>query len=69
MVGYQIGSVLGGGFAPFITASLLAATGTTLSVSLYLMATLAITFVSVFVMSETVEKRISPEPSTVEASE
>jgi MFS family permease len=66
-VGYQAGAVLGGGFAPLITAALFGATGTTVSISLYLMVALAITFVSVYVMSETAERRITPEAPGTEA--
>ncbi|WP_342661519.1 Fosfomycin resistance protein AbaF (plasmid) [Rhodococcus ruber] len=35
-IGYQLGAVLGGGFAPLIATSLLAATGTILSVGAYI---------------------------------
>ena len=67
-VGYQAGAVFGGGFAPLITAALFGATGTSASVALYLIATLAITFVSVYVMSETVQRRITPHAPGTEAS-
>lgn len=46
-LGYQVASVLAGGLAPFIMTALLAATGASWSVALYIIATAAITFVAV----------------------
>ncbi|MGH3146834.1 MAG: MFS transporter [Rubrobacter sp.] len=57
-LGYQLGAIVGGGFAPFIAASLYAATGTSASVSAYMLASCVITFVSVLLISETYQKDI-----------
>ncbi|MBB3665690.1 MULTISPECIES: MFS transporter [Prauserella salsuginis group] len=46
-LGYQFASVFAGGLAPFITTALLAATGSSWSVALYIIATAAVTFVAV----------------------
>lgn len=51
-LGYQIASVFAGGLAPFIMTALLAATGSSWSVSLYIIGTAVITFVSVFTIKE-----------------
>jgi metabolite-proton symporter len=51
-LGYQFASVFAGGLAPFIMAALLAATGSAWSVSLYIVATAVITFVSVYTIKE-----------------
>ncbi len=57
-VGYQVGSILGGGFAPLIAASLYAATGTGLSISAYIIVITVISFVAVFLITETYRKDI-----------
>src|SRR5690606_28033430 len=46
-LGYQFASVFAGGLAPFITTALLAATGSSWSIALYIIATAVITFVAV----------------------
>jgi metabolite-proton symporter len=51
-LGYQFASVFAGGLAPFIMAALLTATGGAWSVSLYIIATALITFISVFTIKE-----------------
>jgi metabolite-proton symporter len=51
-LGYQFASVFAGGLAPFIMAALLTATGGAWSVSLYIVATAVVTFVSVFTIKE-----------------
>jgi MFS family permease len=51
-LGYQFASVFAGGLAPFIMAALLTATGSAWSVSLYIVATALITFVSVYTIKE-----------------
>ncbi|GAA4553817.1 MFS transporter [Pseudonocardia xishanensis] len=51
-LGYQFASVFAGGLAPFIMAALLAATGSSWSVSLYIIAAAAITFVAVATIGE-----------------
>ncbi len=52
-IGYQVGSVLGGAFAPIIATSLYAAFGTSAAVSVYLIVVAAISFASVFLVTET----------------
>jgi hypothetical protein len=49
-LGYQIGSVVGGGFAPIIATALFAEFQSTLPIALYLAAMCAISFVCVFVL-------------------
>jgi len=52
-LGYQLGAIFGGGFAPLIAASLFAATGTSISVSIYIIAVTVISFTAVFLLGET----------------
>ena len=54
-IGYQLASVFAGGLAPVIMVSLLAWTGTSLSVSVYVLVMSIITFVSVYLITETYE--------------
>lgn len=49
-LGYQIGSVVGGGFAPIIATALFAEFGSTLSIAIYLAAMCAISFASVLAL-------------------
>lgn len=57
-VGYQIGSVLGGAFAPIIATSLYAAFETSAAVSVYLVAVAIVSFVSVLLVTETYQTNI-----------
>jgi metabolite-proton symporter len=57
-LGYQLGAIVGGGFAPFIATALYAATGTSLSISIYMFVACAITFVSVLFITETYRKNL-----------
>jgi metabolite-proton symporter len=50
-LGYQIGAVVGGGFAPIIATALFAEFHSTLSISSYLCAMCVISFLSVFALS------------------
>jgi len=50
---FQIGVMLGGALAPLISASLVAATGTSLSVSFYVAAMSLISFISVILVTQT----------------
>jgi MFS family permease len=50
-LGYQLGAVVGGGFAPIIAATLLEHFGTTTAIALYMAAACAISFVSTFLLS------------------
>lgn len=69
-LGYQIGSVLAGGLAPIIMTSLLAATGGSWSVALYLSAMAALTFVAVFTIKETFRRSfaVTPVGATADAT-
>ena len=46
-IAYALGAILGGAFAPTIAQWLLTATGTSLSVSVYLMCVITVSFVAV----------------------
>jgi MFS family permease len=54
-VAYGLGAVLGGGFAPLISTALQQSTGTSLSVSLYMLIVSAISLVAVILLPETAE--------------
>ena len=52
-LGYQLGAILGGGFAPLIATALMARFHTTLSVSCYMVGTCTLSFLCVAAMRET----------------
>ena len=52
-VSYNLGGVFGGALAPLISTQLLAATGASWSVSLYVLAMATVTFVCIYFLSET----------------
>ena len=52
-VSYNLGGVLGGAFAPLIAGQLLASTGGSWSISLYILAMAAVSFVCISLLSET----------------
>jgi MFS family permease len=52
-VSYSLGGILGAALAPTIATQLLSATGTSLSISLYIAIMALITFVCTFLLSET----------------
>jgi len=52
-LGYQIGAIFGGGFAPIIAASLMAKYHTSVAISIYIVALCAISFISVTLLTET----------------
>ena len=60
-MGYQLGSVVAGGLSPFIMTSLLAATGTSMSVALYIVVMAVISFGAVYLITETYEDEMSEE--------
>ena len=64
-VSYNLGGVLSGALAPIIASQLLAATSASWSISLYVLAMAALSFVSVFLLSETHLSNLS-EPRTEE---
>jgi MFS family permease len=49
-LGYQIGSVVGGGFAPIIATALYARYQSSMAISVYLCATCAVSFVSILLL-------------------
>jgi MFS family permease len=67
-LGYQFASVFAGGLAPFIMTALLDATGSAWSVSLYIVGTAVVTFVSVYTIKE-VFRRDLYETSTPRVAE
>jgi MFS family permease len=52
-LGYQLGAIFGGGFAPIIATALLAKYGSSLAISAYMAGLCAVSLVSVFLLSET----------------
>lgn len=56
-LGYQIGAVLGGGFAPIIATALFARYQSSLPISLYLAATCAVSFFSVILLARRMRGR------------
>ena len=52
-LGYQLGAILGGGLAPLIATAILAFYGSTIGISIYIAIACALTFASVFLLSET----------------
>ncbi len=50
---YNLGGVLGGALTPLVATELLASTGASWSISLYILAMSAVSFVCVFLLSET----------------
>ena len=52
-LGYQVGAIFGGAFAPLIATGLLAATGSSLSIGLYLTLLSTVSFFCVRALGET----------------
>jgi MFS family permease len=55
-LGYQIGAIFGGGFAPIIATGLFTKYGTSMAVSVYMAVLCAISLISVFLLAETHSK-------------
>jgi MFS family permease len=55
-LGYQIGAIFGGGFAPIIATALFAKYHSTLAISAYMALLCAVSFVSVLILTETHKK-------------
>jgi MHS family shikimate/dehydroshikimate transporter-like MFS transporter len=68
-IGYQGASVFAGGLAPIIMVWLLDKTGTSLSVSFYVFAMAAITFISVYLITETYEDELTRDQIQGETEE
>ena len=60
-IGYQGASVFAGGLAPIIMVWLLETTGTSLSISFYVLAMAAVTFLSVYLITETYEDELTQD--------
>jgi len=60
-LGYQGASVFAGGLAPIIMVWLLEKTGTSLSISFYILAMAAITFLSVYLITQTYEDEMAED--------
>ncbi|MGO2036420.1 MAG: MFS transporter, partial [Brevibacterium sp.] len=52
-IGYALGAILGGAFAPTIAESLLASTGTSLSIAIYMIIVCIISLIAVSLVKET----------------
>jgi metabolite-proton symporter len=57
-LGYQLGAALGGGFAPVIATALLAATGTSASISAYMAALAVVAIVCIYLLTETYQNEL-----------
>lgn len=58
-LGYNLGGIVGGAFTPIIATELFATTGASWSIALYVMALALISFVSIYLLSETHTKDLS----------
>ncbi len=67
-LGYQIGGILGGGFAPLILTSLLAATGGPWAIPPYIIAAALVTFVAVYLATKAKTQSGSSTPTAVKMS-
>ena len=52
-LGYQLGAIVGGGAAPIVATAILASTGETIGISIYIALASLITWVSIFLLKET----------------
>ncbi len=69
-LGYQGGAIFGGAMGPLIATALYAATGTSLSISLYVLSMAVLSFICMFLLTETYQTSIdedAPARSTMEA--
>ena len=60
-LGYQGGAIFGGAVAPFVATFLLAATGTSMSIAIYVAAMAAISFVCMYLITETYQTDIEED--------
>jgi metabolite-proton symporter len=67
-LGYQIGAILGGGFAPIISTALLASYHSAMAISAYMAVMSAVSFISVFVLTETHKREHRHQPAKVKAA-
>jgi metabolite-proton symporter len=68
-LGYQLATIFSGGLAPFVMTGLLAATGRSWTVGLYLLVLAVITFFSVYAMAETSRRSLYASDSSDRARE
>jgi metabolite-proton symporter len=66
-LGYQIGAILGGGFAPIIATALYAKYNSALAISAYMAALCAVSFLSVLVLTETHKRENRTQPARAAA--
>ncbi len=52
-LGYQLGAIVGGGAAPIVATAILASTGETIGISIYIALASLVTWVSIFLLKET----------------
>jgi metabolite-proton symporter len=57
-LGYQMGAILGGGLAPIIATALLAWTGSTIGISVYIAFACGLTWLSVFLLKDNHQRRL-----------
>jgi MFS family permease len=67
-MGYQLASVFAGGLAPLIMVYLLDRTGTSLSVAVYVFVMAAITFISVYLITESYEGEMTEDVAEEEGA-
>jgi metabolite-proton symporter len=67
-IGYQLAAVFAGGLAPIIMVWLLDTTGTSFSISLYIFAMAALTFFSVYLVTETYEGEMAEDVAEEEGA-
>ncbi|PVZ11775.1 MFS transporter [Actinomycetospora cinnamomea] len=60
-LGYQIGAALGGGFSPVIATALLAATGTTMAISVYMIVLALVAVACVWALTETYQNAMEDD--------
>lgn len=66
-LGYQGGAIFGGALAPFVATALVGATGTSFSIALYVFAMAVISFVCMYLITETYQRDIHEDVETEEA--
>ncbi|HEV2532153.1 MFS transporter [Phenylobacterium sp.] len=66
-LGYQIGAIFGGGFAPIISTALFAKYHTAMAISVYMAILCAVSFLSVLVLTETHKKEHRSAPAKAAA--
>ncbi|WP_458767094.1 MFS transporter [Cupriavidus basilensis] len=64
---YTLAGIVGGGFAPLVIASLYKSYGSTLAISLYVSAAVALTLVALLVARETAKKPLESDPASPRA--